>query len=200
MSFVLAQKRGWAPDSLKPVVLGPFQSLRNGVVGGDQQAAEPAAEFFMWEHFTTKPYFYATTTSTTTITDDKHSSAPPLKKIGEIFTPWPSWLIVASTKTFPEPERDATLHSLFQLFDRGIQEFEADSVQVVNLLGTGELGCRYSEDDAMEWLKDVKFADATKGVDPKVVEGVVSILKVAGVIDVGLSSEEALDRVIGVRR
>ncbi|KAB8234705.1 hypothetical protein ETB97_004068 [Aspergillus alliaceus] len=194
MSFVLAQKHGWKSDSLTSVPLGPFQALRNGVTGYDvsqpEKKPEPTAEFFMWEHFTTKPYFHPT--------DEKPH--PPLKKIGEIYTPWPSWMIVASTAVFPDPENDGKLQQLFKLLDQGIKEFEADTAQAVKLLGTGELGCTYGEEDATEWLKDVKFVHGTKGVDRKTIEGVVDVLKVAGVIDSGMSNNEAIERVVGIRR
>lgn len=194
MSFVLAQQQGWKSDSLTTVPLGPFGDLRNGVTGQDEvhpdQASNPTAEFFMWEHFTTKPYFHPTS----------EKPNPPLKKIGEIFTPWPSWMIVASTAFFPNPENDARLQSLFQALDQGIHDFEADTAQVVRLLGTGELGCNYNEEDATEWLKDVKFTSRTRGVEPQVIAGVVDVLKTAGVIDTAMSNDEAIQRVIGISR
>jgi hypothetical protein len=193
MSFVLAQQQGWKADSLTTVPLGPFGPLRDGVSGIDESKPNeknPKAEFFMWEEFTTKPYFHPTA----------EKPNPPLKKIGEIFTPWPSWMVVASTKLFPDPEKDQRLNSLFQAFDQGIKDFEADTAQVVKLLGTGELGCNYVEEDAKEWLKDVKFTDSTRGVDNRVIEGVVDVLKVAGVIDSAMSNDEAVQRVIGIKR
>ena len=144
----------------------------------------------MWEEFTTKPYFHSTS----------EKPNPPLKKIGEIFTPWPSWMIVASTALFPNPEQDQRLESLFQALDQGIKEFEADTANVVKLLGTGELGCNYIEEDATEWLKDVKFTNATRGVDDKIIGGVVDVLKVAGVIDSAMTNDEAIQRVIGIKR
>ncbi|OJJ48504.1 hypothetical protein ASPZODRAFT_130558 [Penicilliopsis zonata CBS 506.65] len=195
MSFVLAQQQGWAPNSLTPVICGPFGSLRTGVTGitdaaQPAQTSSPSAEFFMWEHFTTKPFFHPTDVNPN----------PPLKNIGEIYTPWPSWMVVASTAVFPDPERDETLKKLFQLWDEGIKAFNADPAHVVKLLGTGELGCTYAEDDAKEWLKDVRFASSTRGVDKKVVEGVVDVLKVAGVIDPGLQNSEAFERVFGIEK
>lgn len=194
MSFVLAQQQGWTPDSLSPTILGPFGSLRNGVTGQDETKPEaapsPTAEFFMWEHFTTKPYFHPTA----------EKPNPPLKKIGEIFTPWPSWMMVASTALFPNPESDDRLQQLFQALDLGIKEFEADTAQVVKLLGTGELGCTYIEEDATEWLKDVKFTEKVRGVDRGIITGVVDVLKVAGVIDSAMDNEDALQRVIGIPR
>lgn len=194
MSFVLAQQQGWKSDSLTTVPLGPFGSLRDGVTGHNEsqsnQNESPTAEFFMWEHFTTKPFFHPTA----------EKPDPPLKKIGEIFTPWPSWMIVSSTALFPSPENDERLQQLFQALDQGIKAFEADTAQVVKLLGTGELGCNYIEEDATEWLKDVKFTDGTRGVDRTVIEGVVDVLKVAGVIDSAMGNDEAIQRVIGIPR
>ncbi|GLA72919.1 hypothetical protein AtubIFM55763_003813 [Aspergillus tubingensis] len=194
MSFVLAQKQGWKPDSLSTVPLGPFAALRNGVTGYDsehpEQEPKPTAEFFMWEHFTTKPYFHPT----------EEKPHPALKKIGEIYTPWPSWMIVASTSSFSDLEADGKLQQLLKLLDQGIKDFEADTAQVVKLLGTGELGCNYGEEDAKEWLKDVKFTESTRGVQRKLVEGVVDVLKVAGVIDNSMANDEAVARVIGIHQ
>lgn len=194
MSFVLSQQQGWNSDTLTPVPLGPFPALRNGVTGSDPSQADqppkPSAEFFMWEHFTTKPFFHPTA-------DDPH---PVLKKFSEIYTPWPSWLMVASTSVFPDPGNDEALQKLFQFLDQGIRAFEADPARVVQLLGTGELGCTYGEEDALEWLKDVKFTNGTRGVDRKVIENVVNVLKVAGVIDSGMASDAAIERVIGIYR
>lgn len=152
MAFVLAQEQGWLQQSsaakdegLTIVVLGPFTDLRNGVTGVD---GEPAtADFFMWEHFTTKPFF--------------NDSSSPLKKIGEIYTPWPSWHIAASSKTFPTPEGDQRLAQLFQALDQGVKDFNSAPDEGVRMLGTGELGCHYTEEDAREWLKAVKFFDST---------------------------------------
>lgn len=183
MSFVLAQQQGWPSDSLTTVPLGPFGALRTGVT-------DASAEFFMWEHFTTKPYFHATA----------ENPAPPLKNIGEIYTPWPSWMIVASTAVFPDPAADARLEKLLAALDQGVRDFEADTAQAVRLLGTGELGCTYGEEDATEWLKDVRFVKGTRGVSREIVEGVVDVLKVAGVIDQGMGHDEAVKRVVGIAR
>ncbi|EED17903.1 conserved hypothetical protein [Talaromyces stipitatus ATCC 10500] len=188
MSFVLSQQQGWSVDSLKPVILGPFGDLREGV---SSSGASQNAEFFMWEQFTTKPYFDPAVPSTT---------PPPLKKIGEIYTPWPSWLIVASTKTFPTPENDATLQALFELLDKGISTFESDTENVIKLLGTGDFGCHYVEDDAREWLKATRFVKHTRGLSSEIVQKTVDVLKVAGVIDPELPLTDAVQRVTGISR
>ncbi|KAF3479503.1 uncharacterized protein GIQ15_06479 [Arthroderma uncinatum] len=194
MSFVLAQQQNWPSSSpLTPAILGPFPSLRDGVTGYNPQEPEaqpnPSADFFMWEQFTTKPFFEPTPAFPT----------PPLKKIGEIFTPWPSWQIAASTSTFPSPESDARLTQLFALLDSGIAAFQAETDKVIQQLGTGEFGCTYSESDAREWLRDVRFVKgSTRGVDKNTIENVVNVLKTAGVVPQDISNDEAVERVVGI--
>jgi hypothetical protein len=185
MAFVLAQQQGWLQqtkdykkEGLTLVPLGPFKDLRNGVTSS-------TADFFMWEHFTTKPYF--------------HAADSPLKKIGEIYTPWPSWHIAASTSTFPPSSSSSTetLSQIFQALDQGIDLFKNSPDNAVKMLGTGEAGCQYSEEDAREWLKDVIFTDKTKGVDRGVMAGVVDVLKTASIIGQDTQITEG-DGVIGV--
>jgi hypothetical protein len=185
MAFVLAQQEGWltsssasGEDALPIVPLGPFKDLRDGVTSS-------TADFFMWEHFTTKPYF--------------HGDATPLKNIGEIYTPWPSWHIAASSKTFPHPAEDQRLKQLFDTLDQGVKAFKKDTDEGVRLLGTGELGCHYTEVDAREWLKAVEFSDDTRGVDANVMQNVVQVLQGAGVI-AETTTITSGDGVIGIGR
>jgi len=185
MAFVLAQQEGWLhqtsdskSEGLTVVPLGPFKDLRDGVTSA-------TADFFMWEHFTTKPYF--------------HGQETPLKKIGEIYTPWPSWHIAASTSTFSDPASDDTLRQIFESFDQGITSFNAETDAAIQMLGTGEAQCHYSEEDGREWLKDVQFVRATRGVDPGVMGGVIDVLKTAGVIGADVVVKDG-DGVVGVAR
>ncbi|KAL2811308.1 hypothetical protein BJX63DRAFT_399295 [Aspergillus granulosus] len=188
MSFVLAEEQKWDKGGLEPVILGPFGSLKEGVTSTapGQTSQDGKADFFMWEHFTTKPSF--------------HSETSPLKKIGEIFTPWPSWLIVASTSTFTNPESDSRLADLFKLLDNGIKTFQSDHEGVVRMLGTGEFGCHYTPEDGTEWIRDVRFTEATRGVSAQVLGGVVDVLKSAGVIGEEVDKEGAIQRVTGISR
>ncbi|EXJ91579.1 alpha 1,3-glucosidase [Capronia epimyces CBS 606.96] len=185
MAFVLAQQEGWLDqagvsksEGLAIVPLGPFKDLRDGVTNS-------SADFFMWEQFTTKPYFDGEDT--------------PLKKIGEIYTPWPSWHIAASLSTFPNPASDDTLKQIFESLDLGIKAFNADPDAGIRMLGTGEAGCHYSEEDGREWLKDVRFVQGTRGVDPAVMSGVVDVLKTAGVIGGEVVVKDG-DGVVGIAR
>ena len=113
----------------------------------------------MWEHFTSKRYY----------------DNGEIRKVGEIYTPWPSWQIVAN----PGLVEDERLEDLFEKIDKGVEHFNAHHDEAVKYIST-ELD--YSEEDAREWLKTVRFATKTRGVDTNVVEKTVDILKKAGVL------------------
>lgn len=174
MGFVLADQQGWltqkpADSSTSPspysdfVILNTFENLRKAVNSGE-------ADFFMWEHFTSKRYY----------------DSGEIRKVGEIYTPWSSWKIVASTKLVRDGQLDLRLHNLFEKLDKGIQHFNANHDEAVKYIST-ELD--YSEEDAREWLKTVRFPTRTEGVDLSVVESTVATLRKAGVLTAGRGME-----------
>ncbi|KAH8656625.1 hypothetical protein BGZ60DRAFT_417362 [Tricladium varicosporioides] len=169
MSFVLAdaQTPSWLSTSSTPfnhIPLQTFEKLRNAV-------NDKTADFFMWEHFTSKRYY----------------DNGEIKRVGEIYTPWPSWQIVAATSI----KEDARLDELFEKLDKGIKHFEENEEESVKYISTS---LDYSEEDAREWLKTVRFAGKTKGVDVGVVQKTVGILRKAGVLEEGkgISAEAML--------
>ena len=186
MASVLAEERGWdikpttssATGGMKPVVLGPFKDLRDGV-------NDKSADFFMWEHFTTKPFWTSTSAG----------GKRELKHVGEIYTPWPSWHVVCASAV-----KSDVLDGIFKGLDAGMKLFrEGGEEQVVRMLGNGEAHCHYSPDDAREWMKVLEFAETTRGVDPKVMENVVEVLKGAGVIDRVVNITDG-DGVVGIQK
>lgn len=156
MSYVLADQHGWLSSSKSPfevVVLGDFKALRNGVNEGQK------ADFFMWEHFTTKKFY----------------DNGELKRVGDIYTPWPSWMIVAREATDKKKIED-----LMGKLNKGVQYFkEHREESVEHITSTME----YSKEDAEAWLKTVHFSDNVKGVDPGVIGKTMQILQKAGVLD-----------------
>src|SRR5438045_4514039 len=112
MGFVLADQQGWlgeeASQPFEIVPLQTFEKLREAV-------NTEKADFFMWEHFTSKRYH----------------DLGVIKRIGEIYTPWSSWKIVASTETVPEPEKDERIKELFEKLDKGIEYFEMHKNEAV---------------------------------------------------------------------
>ncbi|KAL7625203.1 hypothetical protein AAE478_004418 [Parahypoxylon ruwenzoriense] len=167
MGYVLADQQGWLSSSGSSpyadfVVLQNFANLRKAVNDG-------TADFFMWEHFTSKRYY----------------DSGEIRRVGEIYTPWSSWKIVASTALLPKAGTDADQNSdpqlmdLFRKLDEGVRYFADHQDEAVKYIST-ELD--YSEADAREWLRTVRFATKTEGVDLKVIRSCVDILKKAGVL------------------
>lgn len=169
MGFVLADQHGWLPSStdVAPysqfVVLDTFEKLRKAVNSGE-------ADFFMWEHFTSKRYY----------------DSGEIRKVGEIYTPWSSWKIVASTALMKDEKLEERVGFLFGKLDQGIKHFDENKEEAVKYIST-ELD--YSEEDAREWMKTVRFPTHTEGVDPQVVESTVQILRKAGVLCEGKGME-----------
>lgn len=154
MGFVLADQNGWLKAGETPfeiVVLDTFKNLRDAVNSKE-------ADFFMWEHFTSKRYY-----------DNKE-----IKRVGEIYTPWSSWKIVAS-----KPE-DSSIEEMTKAINKGVEYFLGHQDEAVKYIST-ELD--YSKEDAVEWLKTVKFSGDVRGADEKVIQKTVDILYKAGVLD-----------------
>ncbi|KAF2731869.1 hypothetical protein EJ04DRAFT_497839 [Polyplosphaeria fusca] len=190
MSYVLADQQGWldssSSDSPFPVEpLNTFLNLREGV-------NKSTADFFMWEHFTSKRYY----------------DNGEIKKIGEIYTPWSSWKIVAASHLLnPQnwssgpnataPALKEELQDVLLKINKGVKHFESNQEEAVQYISTK---LDYSEEDAREWLKTVRFAQDVRGVDKSVVTKTVSVLQKAGVLDstvdpthmIGLERSEAV--------
>ena len=159
MSFVLADQQGWLSSSAQEpfdfVPLQTFAALRKAV-------NESTTDFFMWEHFTSKKYY----------------DNGEIKRIGEIYTPWSSWKIVAATDI--AQKQNERLEEMFGKLDQGVKYFDENHEEAVRYIST-EL--EYSEEDAREWLKTVRFASRTEGVDVNVITKTVGVLKKAGVLE-----------------
>lgn len=177
MGFVLADKHNWlsppsttttssAPAPFDIIPLQTFSKLREAV-------NDRAADFFMWEHFTSKRYY----------------NNGEIKRIGEIYTPWPSWHIVAR----PDVIGDERMEEALEKLNLGIKYFEAHQEEAVEYIST-ELD--YSAEDAREWLKTVRFAEDVRGVRASVVEETATVLKKAGV----LGREVGVEGMVGIRR
>jgi hypothetical protein len=111
-----------------------------------------------------------------------------IRPIGEIYTPWPSWHIVAR---HPSDARNA---GFLAALDRGVAHFEANQDEAVQYIST-ELD--YSREDAQAWLRTVKFARNTAGVKQSVVDLTIGILRRANVL-VDTRDPEESTRMIGI--
>ncbi|GBL48762.1 hypothetical protein ACI3LY_000952 [Candidozyma auris] len=165
MSYVLGlQLKFPTPYFSDFPVLSNFKNLRDAVnqkyVDEDGKAVD--ADAFMWEHFTSKRYY----------------DSGEIKKIGEIYTPWPSWVVTARKETDKEQVR-----KFLDAVREGIAYFLENPDAAVKHISTH---LDYSADDAREWLKTVKFNEqiGKKEIDwERVVSNTTKVLKTAGVLE-----------------
>ncbi|KAL8929577.1 MAG: hypothetical protein Q9208_001246 [Pyrenodesmia sp. 3 TL-2023] len=177
MGFVLADREGWLQaqastlsddgggDGARPFDVKPlqnFENLRKAVGDG-------TADFFMWEYFTSKRYYGDGGNG------DGEGLLYPIKKVGEIYTPWSSWKIVAREELVGGREVEEVLEKL----NEGIGWFREHGEEAVGYISR-ELD--YEEAGAREWMKGVRFADDVRGVRKSVLEKTVETLRKAGVI------------------
>jgi len=73
MAFVLAKKMGWDPKSLRFELVGDLEGAKTALASGE-------AKIFLWEKYMTKPLV----------------DAGLFSRVGEIPTPWPCFVTVAS--------------------------------------------------------------------------------------------------------
>jgi hypothetical protein len=140
------------------IPLQTFEKLRKGVNDGTIDA-------FMWEHFTSKKYY----------------DNGEIRRIGEIYTPWASWKIVA------RDPKEKNISKMLDSINKGISHFREEQEEAVKYIHTN---LDYSEADAQSWLKTVDFSPDVK--DPVVgdLKKAYDILMKAGVIDGSLPLEE----------
>jgi hypothetical protein len=168
MPFVLKQREGWTED-FKFEVQNDFKTLREGV---NHTGSATPSDAFMWEHFTTKKYY----------------DNGELKRIGEIYTPWPSWVLSASTKLTDTAEGHKTLAALFRAINSGINYFNLHPDEAVDYISSN---LDYTDEDARAWLKTVQFASNVSVVDePTIVKKTIQILQTAGVLELGVESRQ----------
>ncbi|OBA19895.1 periplasmic binding protein-like II [Metschnikowia bicuspidata var. bicuspidata NRRL YB-4993] len=167
MSFVLGLQNNFAAPYFSDFkVVHNFQNLRDSVnlKYRSDSGEQVDSEAFMWEHFTSKKYY----------------DSGEIKRIGEIYTPWPSWVFTANQRVFET--RKSNLSGFLRAVKKGVAYFLQNPEEAVDHISTH---LNYSVDDAREWLTTVKFNEEI-GVKPidwhTVVENTAEVLKTAGVI------------------
>lgn len=152
MSYVLARDQGFTrnPPFEEWPVCDTFAGLRAAVNNGKCDA-------FMWEYFTTRAHY---------------APGGELKLLGNIYTPWASWVVAQAVPGCT----DETMERFLAAVRGGIAHFEANPEEVVRYV-SNELP--YSERDAREWLGTVKFevGDARDAV-----ESADHVLRASGVV------------------
>lgn len=175
MSYVLGMQLSFpVPYFSDFPILHNFQNLRDAVNQKytNENGQKVDADAFMWEHFTSKKYY----------------DSGEIKRIGEIYTPWPSWVVTVNQKVLDA--RKADIQGFLAAVKKGIAYFLQNPEAAVDHILTN---LNYSAEDAREWLKTVKFNEqiGLKEIEwDRVVKNTASVLKVAGVLT---GSEDEID-------
>ncbi|AMD19713.1 HCL438Cp [Eremothecium sinecaudum] len=153
MSYVLALDNKFQQPFQDHVVCDTFANLRAAVNNNSVDA-------FLWEHFTSKKYY----------------DNGEIKNIGNIYTPWPSWVIVKSKSLESESVRAFTT-----AVSEGIVYFNAHKQESLDLIVNS---FDYSKEDATAWLSTVEFHVPchTLGDRNKVIDNTLRVLKAANVL------------------
>jgi ABC-type nitrate/sulfonate/bicarbonate transport system substrate-binding protein len=155
MSFVLAQREGWEPNALSFNVVGD-------VYGGLWALHHGEADGFLWEKYTTQPFV----------------DQAKCKRIGEVFTPWPCFVIAV---------RNDVLHSDAELLQEVLRIVQERAAQLKNASDAPEvLAWRYAlrKNEVEEWLQQTEWASTTN-LDQEVLKKTVETL-----LDLGLISHQ----------
>ncbi|MFM8597278.1 MAG: substrate-binding domain-containing protein [Flavobacteriales bacterium] len=159
MSFVLAQQQGWDPSSLSFNVVGD-------VYGGLWALSSDEAQGFLWEKYTTQPFV----------------DQGKCKRLGEVITPWPCFVIAVRSETLQEEAR--LLKSILPIVQARARELKnsADAAEVI--------AWRYAlkKNEVKQWLNKTEWSQQLS-VSIKDFEQVISTL---GNLDL-LSEEEIQD-------
>lgn len=159
MSFVLAQQQGWDPSSLSFNVVGD-------VYGGLWALSSDEAQGFLWEKYTTQPFV----------------DQGKCKRLGEVITPWPCFVIAVRSETLQEEAR--LLKSILPIVQARARELKnsTDAAEVI--------AWRYAlkKNEVQQWLNKTEWSQQLS-VSIKDFEQVISTL---GNLDL-LSEEEIQD-------
>ncbi|EDQ86431.1 uncharacterized protein MONBRDRAFT_33828, partial [Monosiga brevicollis MX1] len=130
MAYVLAIHRGWNPETdVKFAVKGNITQLCEGV-------NDLSTDAFLWETFTTKPY---------------HDNGT-VRRIGEVTTPWPCFMLAATTTTIDDklPQIQAALAAVHEAATLFHAEEATMPTQIAEKYGL-------KPEDAAAWYQGVRI-------------------------------------------
>ena len=164
MAAVHAGKMGWEIREEQWVVVRNLHAAKQALLNSQ-------ADVFFWEKYTTKPYVYA----------------GEFKRIGEISTRWPCFVISVSDKLLANEIE--SVHAMLKTINESIHYFMQDP------WATSMVSQRYKlpMSDAKEWFQQTTWADAPTS-DWKPLSQVVDVLYEFGIIKEKKSIKEIVGR------
>lgn len=162
MAFVLAQREGWNPENLEFKIVGNLD--------GALEAMNPETpEMFLWEKYTTKPWV----------------NSGGFKRIGEVPSPWPCFVIVASEKALFEFGN--LIFELRDLVYQASKELQNNPETPMEIHKAYELG----SDDVKAWLSQTTW-ETEPTISRTDLDKAMEKMKSLGIIKCKLSLERFL--------
>ncbi len=131
MSFLLAKRHDWNPETLK------FE-LVNTLDGAVKALSADVAQLFLWERYMTQPYV----------------DQGIFKRLETIATPWPSFVVAATNECIKEKED--SLVKMMQIINR----YTADFKEIPSIDRTIASHYDLQEGDVQQWLLRTEFTRA----------------------------------------
>ncbi|MDN3667913.1 ABC transporter substrate-binding protein [Echinicola jeungdonensis] len=163
MAFLLAQKNNWSLKDLKFEIVGNMEGAQAAFQ--DQQA-----KAFLWEKFTTKPLV----------------DQGLFKRVGEIPTPWPCFVMVAHEnilKDYPEAIKALQDH---------LYSCSKELSQEPNLASMISQAYGIQEEDIQAWLKQTQWATNSQ-IEKSTLEKTMDILFDLDLITSKVKAENLVD-------
>lgn len=164
MAYLLAEREGWDLSALEFEVVGNLEGAKKAL-----QSSLP--KIFLWEKFTTKPLVDNGT----------------FKRIDEILTPWPCFVIVASKE----------IHKNKPLIIQKLRNLVYNkSSDLLTNAGYSSILSEYyqlQKSDVEAWLSQTSWAKDSK-IDRKELENVMHILKKLDVVSKSVHPEELISK------
>lgn len=158
MSCVLASQYGWKQSDIQFSVQNNFDNLRKSLEKDEINA-------FMWEYFMQKPFY------------DKGQ----MKRIGQIITPWPCFLIAAQQDFIANSTK--FIDKLFVALQKCCEHFRKNSVESIRRISSKY---NLSEEDAKAWFDKVEICPKNE-ISKSTIETTIDALKTAQIICEDLS-------------
>jgi len=163
MAFLLAKQQGWDIEKLQ------FEVIDN-LEGAKKAFEKEEAKMFLWEKYTTKPLV----------------DSGLFKRVGEIPTPWPCFVIVATEQILEtHAEVLVRLRNMVYAFAKNMTQDKDFPIKISKSYGL-------QEEDVKAWLEQTKWATANK-IEKSALEDTMDILSNLNLIDKKKNIEYLVD-------
>ncbi|MEN2282569.1 ABC transporter substrate-binding protein [Algoriphagus sp. SE2] len=162
MSYVLAKRENWNQNNLNFKIVG-------NLPGALEEMSADKPQLFLWEKFTTKPWV----------------DSGDLKRIGEVPSPWPCFVMLASLKAL-----DSFKDLILELRDLVYQE--SNKLQSSHSTST-EISTLYKlkKEDVEQWMAQTQWA-ANSEISTSQLEKAIKEMVSLGILKSELRLEEFL--------